>query len=65
MEEELKKMGFIFRNLILHSNGDWSAGSLLKKKGGLNIEEWGKTPLEAVQKLRQFLEDNGYLDEAE
>lgn len=48
---------------MLHSDGTWTASSGYKKNGGSGHEVKGNTALEALEKLRDLLQEKGYLQE--
>lgn len=63
---KIKSLGFLFRSLILHSDGIWTAKAITGKyKEHINsIEVIGKTPEEAIDKLIEKLESKGLLNES-
>lgn len=54
LETIIKTMGFAFRNLVLHSNGQWSCSLGRDYYTGIRgpKEFWGDTPMEAARKAQ-------------
>jgi hypothetical protein len=65
--KQIKSMGFLFRSLVLHSGGYWTARGVIggNKKHTNFIETNGETPEEAIEKLFETLEEKGLLKEPE
>lgn len=63
--KEIKKLGFLFRSLMLHSDGIWTAKAVTGKyKEHINfIEVIGNTPEEAIQKLIEKLQIKNLLSD--
>jgi len=65
--EKIKSLGWLFRSLILHSDGIWTAKAVTGKyKQHVNTTEVvGNTPEEAIDNLIEMLDKKGLLKESE
>ena len=62
MNENIIGLGFLFRNLIKHSDGRYSASAGGKYS---NIEVWADTPEEAIYELIEELKSRGLYEDPE
>lgn len=62
--KEIKEMGFGFRDLTLHSSGEWSCRLGYEFLKGIKgpKEFWGDTPEEAIEKAKSALESLDLLE---